>query len=143
VDLLVALNTGHEGGFSTVHANAAPDVPARLEALAALAGLDRAALHSQLASAVQAVVHITRFRDGIRKITDISILFHDSHGLVRVLNALRLRHNQPPSMDSGGRATTGVVVAEAGGHILDRLLAERGGPRPDILRGTAAGGQRC
>ncbi len=51
VHLLAALNTGHEGGCGTVHANAAADVPARLEALGTAAGLDRAALHSQLAAA--------------------------------------------------------------------------------------------
>lgn len=52
VDLLSALNTGHDGGAGTVHANSPHEVPARLEALAALGGLDRAALHSQLAAAV-------------------------------------------------------------------------------------------
>jgi pilus assembly protein CpaF len=60
VDLLAALNTGHEGGCGTLHANSALDVPARLEALAAVAGLDRPALHSQLASGLRVVVHLVR-----------------------------------------------------------------------------------
>src|ERR1700756_1704586 len=60
VDLLAALNTGHEGGCGTLHANSARDVPARLEALAAVAGLDRAALHSQLASGLRVAVHLVR-----------------------------------------------------------------------------------
>jgi pilus assembly protein CpaF len=55
VDLLAALNTGHDGGAGTVHANSPAEVPARLEALAAAAGMDRAALHSQLAAAVLSV----------------------------------------------------------------------------------------
>lgn len=59
-DLLAALNTGHAGGCGTVHANAAADVPARLEALAALAGLDRAATASQVTSAIDVVVHLRR-----------------------------------------------------------------------------------
>jgi pilus assembly protein CpaF len=71
VDLLTALNTGHEGGCGTIHANSASDVPARLEALGALAGLTREALHSQLASALHAVVHLTRAPDGTRRITEI------------------------------------------------------------------------
>ena len=54
VDLLAALNTGHEGGCGTVHANTAETVPARLEALAALGGLGREAAHSQIAAAVRA-----------------------------------------------------------------------------------------
>ena len=48
-ELLAALNTGHEGGCGTVHANSAADVPARIEALAMAAGLSQAAAHSQLA----------------------------------------------------------------------------------------------
>ena len=58
VDLLTALNTGHDGGAGTVHANSAAEVPARLEALAGLGGLSRAALHSQLAAAVLSVTGI-------------------------------------------------------------------------------------
>src|SRR5690606_28838733 len=56
LDLLSALNTGHEGGCGTLHANAAGDVPARVEALGVAAGLGRAAVHSQLAAAVDVVV---------------------------------------------------------------------------------------
>ncbi|MDY6996762.1 MAG: TadA family conjugal transfer-associated ATPase [Actinomycetota bacterium] len=58
VDLLTALNTGHDGGAGTVHANSPAEVPARFEALAALGGLDRAALHSQLAAAILSVTVI-------------------------------------------------------------------------------------
>ncbi len=88
-DLLMALNTGHEGGCGTVHANAAADVPARLEALAATAGLDRAALHSQLAAALDAVVHLVRGRDGQRRIAEIHVLERDGRGLVTTVPALR------------------------------------------------------
>ncbi|MGK5694093.1 TadA family conjugal transfer-associated ATPase [Streptomyces sp. URMC 128] len=66
VHLLAALNTGHEGGCGTVHANAAADVPARLEALGTAAGLDRAALHSQVAAALSVVLHLVRDRTGRR-----------------------------------------------------------------------------
>ena len=62
VDLLAALNTGHDGGCGTVHANSAEALPARLEALALAAGLGRDALHSQLVAAVQLVVHLVRTR---------------------------------------------------------------------------------
>jgi pilus assembly protein CpaF len=71
VDLLTALNTGHEGGCGTIHANSASDVPARLEALGALAGLTRDAVHSQVASALHAVIHLTRATDGVRRIAEI------------------------------------------------------------------------
>ncbi|GAB3939042.1 TadA family conjugal transfer-associated ATPase [Kribbella albertanoniae] len=74
VDLLTALNTGHEGGCGTIHANSPTDVPARIEALGALAGLPREAIHSQLASALQAVLHLTRTPTGLRRLTTIHVL---------------------------------------------------------------------
>lgn len=61
-DLLMAFNTGHEGGCGTVHANSADDVPARLEALGALGGWSARALHAQIASALEIVVHLVRDR---------------------------------------------------------------------------------
>jgi pilus assembly protein CpaF len=74
VDLLAALNTGHDGGAGTVHANNPGEVPARLEALGALGGLDRTALHSQLAAAVQVLLHVTRDRAGRRRLGEIAVL---------------------------------------------------------------------
>ncbi|WP_369207016.1 TadA family conjugal transfer-associated ATPase [Streptomyces sp. PU-14G] len=86
-DLLAALNTGHEGGCGTVHANAAADVPARLEALGTTAGLDRAALHSQLAAALDVILHLVRGRDGRRRIAQIHVLERDAAGLVTTVPA--------------------------------------------------------
>lgn len=86
VDLLAALNTGHDGGAGTVHANSPAEVPARLEALAALGGLERGALHSQLAAAVQVVVHVSRGSGG-RRLTEIAVLRRDAAGLVRAVSA--------------------------------------------------------
>jgi pilus assembly protein CpaF len=87
VDLLVALNTGHDGGCATVHANSAVDVPARLEALAALAGLDRAALHSQLASGLRVAVHLGRDCSGRRRVAQVCLLRRGADGLVVALPA--------------------------------------------------------
>ncbi|MEU0525326.1 TadA family conjugal transfer-associated ATPase [Streptomyces niveus] len=87
--LLAALNTGHEGGCGTVHANTAADVPARLEALGTAAGLDRAALHSQLAAALSVVIHLVRDRAGTRRIAEVHVLERDAAGLVVPVPALR------------------------------------------------------
>lgn len=65
-ELLAALNTGHDGGAGTLHANALADVPARLEALGALAGLPPAALARQAVSAFDAVLHVERTPGGRR-----------------------------------------------------------------------------
>lgn len=87
-DLLAALNTGHEGGSGTVHANAAADVPARLEALGSTAGLDRAALHSQLAAALSVLIHLVRDRrSGLRRIAEVHVLERGPAGLVRTVPA--------------------------------------------------------
>ncbi|MET9493527.1 TadA family conjugal transfer-associated ATPase [Streptomyces sp. NPDC006552] len=88
VSLLAALNTGHEGGSGTVHANAAGDVPVRLEALGTAAGLDRAALHSQLAAAVSVVLHLVRDRGGRRRVAQVHVLERDAAGWVRTVSAL-------------------------------------------------------
>ncbi|MGA5809016.1 TadA family conjugal transfer-associated ATPase [Streptomyces cellulosae] len=88
VHLLAALNTGHDGS-GTVHANAASDVPARLEALGTAAGLDRSALHSQLAAALSVVLHLVRDRSGRRRIAEVHVLERDPSGLVRTAPALR------------------------------------------------------
>lgn len=88
VHLLAALNTGHDGS-GTVHANAAADVPARLEALGTAAGLDRLALHSQVAAALSVVLHLARDRSGRRRIAEVHVLERDASGLVRTVPALR------------------------------------------------------
>lgn len=67
-ELLTALNTGHDGGAGTLHASGLADVPARLEALGALAGLDATALARQAVSAFTVVLHLERTPDGIRRI---------------------------------------------------------------------------
>jgi pilus assembly protein CpaF len=82
VDLLAALNTGHDGGAGTVHANSPAEVPARLEALAAVGGLGRSALHSQLAAAVRVVLHVGRDRAGVRRLEEIAVLRRRDDGMV-------------------------------------------------------------
>lgn len=83
VDLLAALNTGHDGGCGTLHANGAADVPARLEALAAVAGMGRDALHSQLASGLRVVVHLVREPGGgRRRVAEVRVLVRGTEGLV-------------------------------------------------------------
>ena len=72
-EMLAALNTGHEGGCGTLHANAPADVPSRFDALGALAGLPREAVQRQLASALQLVIHVERGPAG-RRVSSLSVL---------------------------------------------------------------------
>ncbi|MFC0429562.1 TadA family conjugal transfer-associated ATPase [Kutzneria buriramensis] len=81
-ELLAALNTGHDGGAGTVHANSPSEVPARMEALAALGGVSRSALHSQLAAAIRVVLHIKRCADGVRRLVEIGVVARDRDDVV-------------------------------------------------------------
>lgn len=110
VELLAALNTGHEGGCGTLHANSALDVPARIEALAQAAGLGRDAAHSQLASALDVVLHLTRDRDGRRRLAQVAVPVRDGRGLVRMAVAVE-----------SGREAGGATVTEGPG--LDDLVS--------------------
>ena len=109
VELLAAMNTGHEGGCGTLHANSAVDVPARVEALALAAGLGRDAAHSQLASAVDAVLHLARARDGTRRLAEVAVPERGRDGLVRMCVAV--------AFDARGRAAPGPAAAA----LTDRL----------------------
>ncbi|MFJ6000946.1 TadA family conjugal transfer-associated ATPase [Arthrobacter sp. NPDC092385] len=81
-ELLTAMNTGHDGGGGTIHANSADAVPARLAALAALAGLTPGALALQAASALDVVVHVVRDAKG-RRVESVGLLELDPvRGLV-------------------------------------------------------------
>lgn len=73
-ELMSALNTGHAGGAGTLHANGLADVPARLEALGALGGMDDRALARQAVSAFDAVLHLARGADGARQLVGVGRL---------------------------------------------------------------------
>lgn len=88
VDLLGALNTGHEGGCGTLHANSAVDVIARVEALALAGGLPRAAAHSQFAAAVDVVLHIVRDGTGQRRLAQLAVPLRSETGLVTMVSAI-------------------------------------------------------
>ena len=74
VDLLTALNTGHSGGCSTVHANSAVDVMPRIEALGALAGLRQYAVQRLVTSALDVVIHLGRDASGDRRVTTLAVV---------------------------------------------------------------------
>ncbi|KQB87230.1 TadA family conjugal transfer-associated ATPase [Corynebacterium lowii] len=98
VDLFSALNTGHEGGAGTLHANSLAEVPARIEALAALGGLEREAAHSQFAAAVQIVMVMRRTKGGGRVLGQIGAVEWGAQGLVHIRELWR-RGAEVPSLE--------------------------------------------
>jgi pilus assembly protein CpaF len=111
VDLLGALNTGHEGGAGTLHANAAMDVPARLEALGLLGGLPRAALHAQVLAALQVIVQLRRTPEG-RVLESVSVLLPSGQQRVpAVVPAWRRGHGPGPAATHLARLIAGRDIA--------------------------------
>jgi pilus assembly protein CpaF len=96
IELLVALNTGHEGGAATLHANSAADVPARFAALGALAGLPSPAVTSLVASALAVVVHLRRGPDARRVVAEIGLLTRSGDDL-GVEPAWSAQHGEHPA----------------------------------------------
>jgi pilus assembly protein CpaF len=74
LDMLQAMNTGHSGSITTLHANSPRDALSRLETMVLMAGLDLplVAIRRQMASAINLIVHLTRLQDGTRKVTHIT-----------------------------------------------------------------------
>jgi pilus assembly protein CpaF len=85
-ELLAALNTGHDGGAGTLHANSLADVPARIEALGALAGLSPTAIARQTVSAIGAVLHLERV-NGLRRLAQLGHFVLDDRDRLQVINA--------------------------------------------------------
>src|SRR4051795_4530116 len=94
VELMAALNTGHEGGCGTIHANSARDVPARVEALALAAGLGREAAHSQLLAGLDAVLHLGRDHDGLRVLREVAVPSRRADGLADLRTAVSFRDGE-------------------------------------------------
>jgi pilus assembly protein CpaF len=116
VDLLAALNTGHDGGCGTLHANSAADVPARLEALGVAAGLGRAALHAQAIAALDAVVHLVRDRSGRRRIASVDLLAGSAAGKLATVSGMEI-------------CADGEIRRGPGASAFDALVAEAGDVR--------------
>lgn len=81
-DLLLALNTGHKGSATTIHADEAASVPTRIEALGLLAGLPREAIHAQMYSAFDIVIQMKSGRDDKRGIAELARLVRAADGTV-------------------------------------------------------------
>jgi pilus assembly protein CpaF len=78
LDMLQAMNTGHDGSLTTIHSNSPRDTLARIETMTMMAGFDLPirAIREQMASALDLIVHLSRLRDGTRRITHITEVQH-------------------------------------------------------------------
>jgi pilus assembly protein CpaF len=117
-DMLQAMNTGHDGSITTVHANSPRDALARIEQMIGMAGIDLPArsMRGQIASAINAVIQIKRFPDGTRRVVSIQEIDGMEGDVITMQEVFRYEQ-------------TGV---ETSGKVLGRFVLT--GVRPNFLR---------
>lgn len=122
LDMLQAMNTGHDGSLSTVHANSPRDAIARLETLVLMAGMDLPlrAIREQIASAVHLIVQLTRMRDGSRRVTHITEVQGMEGEIVTLQDAFVFDYSA--GIDASGRFLGKPVSTGVRPRFLDRLI---------------------
>jgi len=125
LDMLQAMNTGHDGSLTTVHANAPRDCLSRLETLVLMAGMDLPmhAIRNQVSAAIDIIVQISRFSDGTRKITHITEITGLEKDTITLADIFVYKQS---GIDATGRvegdfSTTGVIpsfISEVKSHGL-------------------------
>jgi pilus assembly protein CpaF len=120
LDMLQAMNTGHDGSMTTLHANKPRDALARIETLVLMAGYDLPvrAIRAQIASAINVIVHLERLRDGSRKVVQVSEVTGMEEDVITMHDVLRFARS---GVDDQGRVVGRFTVAGIRPHILDRL----------------------
>ncbi|MDW8343215.1 MAG: CpaF family protein [Verrucomicrobiae bacterium] len=137
LDMLQAMNTGHEGSISTIHANSPRDAVARLETMVMMAGMDlpSRAIREQIASAIHLIVQVGRLSDGSRKVLSITEV-QGMEGNVVVLQDIftfRQKGISEAGKVLGSMQPTGLVP-----RFMDRFAAAGINIPADIFRQTSA-----
>jgi pilus assembly protein CpaF len=121
-DMMQAMNTGHEGSLTTVHANSPRDALLRVENMLLMAGFDLPvrAIREQMSSAFHIIIHLARFVDGSRKIVTLSELTGLEGQVVTMQDLFRFHHD---GIDAEGRVLGEVLPTGIQPRFLDRLKA--------------------
>jgi len=135
LDMLQAMNTGHEGSMSTLHANTPRDAVARLETMVLMAGIElpSRAIREQIASAIHLIVHLSRLRDGTRRVTHLTEVTGMESGVISLQDIFVLDHDNDLGADgllhaslvpTGLRPAFADRLKDEGLSIPARLLGE-------------------
>jgi len=131
-DMLQAMNTGHEGSLTTVHANAVRDALARVENMVSMANLnipERAVRH-QIASAIHAVVQVARMSDGTRKVTSISEVTGMENDLIAMQDIFVFERR---AIDESGKVRGTFRATGLRPHFAERLATSGAQLRPALF----------
>jgi YD repeat-containing protein len=132
LDMLQAMNTGHEGSISTVHANSPRDAVSRMETLVLMAGMDLPlrAVREQIASAIDLVVQITRQKDGVRRVTHVTEVHGMEGDVITLQDAFTFDY--AAGYDDEGRIRGHIIPTGVRPRFAERI-AEQGIPLPMSL----------
>ena len=121
LDMLQAMNTGHDGSICTVHSNSPRDALARLETMVLMAGLDLPvrAIREQVASAIDLIVHQTRFKDGSRRFTHVTEVVGMEGDVVTLQDIYLFDHGM--GFDANGRSKGALKSTGLRPKFLDKL----------------------
>jgi pilus assembly protein CpaF len=121
-DMLQAMNTGHDGSLTTVHANAPRDAIARVENMVLMAGLDLPvrAIREQVASALDLIVHVSRLADGKRRVTHVTEVVGMEGQTVTLQDVFLF---QQTGIDARGKVLGNIVSTGLRPHFIDRFEA--------------------
>ncbi len=131
IDMLQAMNTGHEGSMSTAHANSSRDLLSRLETMALMSDLELPVSHvrEQIASALDLIVHTARLSDGRRAVTSVAAVAGYEAGAIRTREIFELTRS-----DVARRS----VPAERNGHQIVQRASEAGRAKASLRRRAKA-----
>jgi pilus assembly protein CpaF len=123
LDMLQAMNTGHDGSICTVHANSPRDVLSRVETMVLMAGMDLPvrAIREQIANAVDVIVHQSRFKDGSRRMTHVTEVVGMEGDIITLQDLFLFDHQM--GLDEEGRALGRLKSTGLRPKFIDKLAA--------------------
>ncbi len=124
LDMLQAMNTGHDGSICTVHANSPRDVLSRIETMVLMAGVDLPvrAIREQVSSAIDLIVHQSRFRDGSRRVTQISEVVGMEGETITMQDLFKFDYS--PGYDDDGHSLGSLRATGLRPKFIEKLAAQ-------------------
>ena len=134
LDMLQAMNTGHDGSICTVHANSPRDVLSRVETMVLMAGVDlpMRAIREQVSSAIDLIVHQSRFKDGTRHVTHVTEVVGMEGDIITLQDLFVFDHSA--GFDENGRCARDHAVDRPAAEVPGQARRCRRHGRPDGLR---------